>query len=88
MTHVPVALATHGDENLVSRSQARRLVRRFEGFRRVVLNFKGVDVVGQAFADEVFRVFKKEHPDVELLWVNANNRVQRMIRRAQSRAAE
>ncbi|MGD2155193.1 MAG: DUF4325 domain-containing protein [Gemmatimonadales bacterium] len=88
VTHVPVALATHGDENLVSRSQARRLVRRFEGFRRVVLNFKGVEVIGQAFADEVFRVFQSEHPEVELLWANVNSQVERMIRRARSRAAE
>jgi anti-sigma regulatory factor (Ser/Thr protein kinase) len=88
VTHVPVALARHGDENLVSRSQARRLVRRFEGFRRVVLNFKGVGVIGQAFADEIFRVFRSEHPEVELLSANTNSQVERMIRRARSRAAE
>jgi hypothetical protein len=72
----------------VSRSQARRLVRRFEGFRRVVLNFKGVGVIGQAFADEIFRVFRSEHPEVELLSANTNSQVERMIRRARSRAAE
>ena len=54
---VPVDLARYGDDNLVSRSQARRLLARVDRFRTVVLDFKGVDAIGQAFADEVFRVF-------------------------------
>lgn len=88
VTHVPVALARYGDENLISRSRARRLVARFGEFRRVVLDFAGVDSVGQAFADEVFRVWQTAHPDVELRWVNANEAVERMIRRARGRLRE
>lgn len=87
VTHVPVSLARHGEENLVSRSQAKRLVARFDRFRKVVLDFDGVDTVGQAFADEIFRVFQAEHPDVELTSVNATPAVQQMIRRATGDAA-
>lgn len=83
-TVVPVNLVKYGDENLVSRSQARRLLARFERFRTVVLDFDGVDAIGQAFADEVFRVFPDLHPRVQLAVINANPEVRRMIRRAQS----
>ncbi len=82
ITHVPVGLATIGDDNLVSRSQGKRLVARFERFREVILDFAGVSMIGQAFADQVFRVFVLDHPEVQLMWFNANPEVTRMIRRA------
>jgi STAS-like domain of unknown function (DUF4325)/Histidine kinase-like ATPase domain len=82
-TVVPVSLAQL-DENLVSRSQAKRLLVRVEQFRVVVMDFKDVDEIGQAFADEVFRVFRNQHPDVAISHVNANPDVQKMIRRAEA----
>lgn len=81
-TVVPVRVAEFGDDNLVSRSQARRLLARFERFRVVVLDFKGVREIGQAFADEIFRVFAALHPEVEIVPMNANEAVRRMISRA------
>jgi len=83
-TVVPVKLAQYGDDKLVSRSQAKRLLVRFDRFKTVVLDFNGVDSIGQAFADQVFRVFQKMHPEVELLEVNTNDSVKAMIRRAKS----
>jgi len=82
-TVVPVRLAKVGDENLVSRSQAKRLLQRVENFRHVVLDFAEVAGIGQAFADEIFRVFANAHPDVELLPIHAVPEVQQMIRRAE-----
>lgn len=82
-TIVPVRLAAFGDENLVSRSQARRVMQRVERFRTVVLDFAGVDTIGQAFADEIFRVFADAHPNVELVPMHPVVAVQHMIRRAQ-----
>ena len=52
-THVPVALARVGEEKLVSRSQAKRLLARLDRFENVVLDFIGVESIGQAFADEI-----------------------------------
>lgn len=82
-TVVPVRLARIGDENLVSRSQAKRLLQRVDRFRTVVLDFAGVERIGQAFADEVFRVFANEHPAIELIPIHASPEVQQMIRRAE-----
>ena len=81
-TQVPVALARHAEETLVSRSQAKRLLARFDRFKEVVLDFTDVPTVGQAFADEVFRVFAGMHPDVEITWTGAVPDVEQMIRRA------
>ncbi|MDQ3205957.1 MAG: DUF4325 domain-containing protein [Pseudomonadota bacterium] len=82
-TVVPVRLARVGGENLVSRSQAKRLMQRVDRFRIVMLDFEGVERIGQAFADEIFRVFANAHPDVELIPCHAVPEVQQMIRRAE-----
>lgn len=86
-TSVPVRLATHGDEQLVSRSQAKRLLARVDKFERVLLDFKGVSTIGQAFADEIFRVFARANPTIEVIPIHANSDVKRMIARAQSHDA-
>jgi virulence-associated protein VapD len=83
-TVVPVRLLKHGIEQLISRSQAKRLLVRFEIFKVVILDFKGVDIIGQAFADEIFRVFSSAHPDVRLIPVNATNEVKKIIRRSKA----
>lgn len=82
-TVVPVRLAKIGDENLLSRSQAKRLLGRVDRFSTVVLDFEEIASIGQAFADEVFRVFANEHPTIELIAVHASPEVQQMIRRAE-----
>lgn len=81
-TVVPVRLIQYGDDFLVSRSQAKRLLARLDRFRVVSLDFQGVESIGQAFADEVFRVFRKLHPNIEITFVNASSAVKRMISRA------
>lgn len=81
-TVVPVKLLQYGDDNLVSRSQAKRLLARIERFRTVVLDFTGVASIGQAFADEVFRVFPSEHAEIELVPLNMNSAVKQMISRS------
>ena len=81
-TVVPVRLAQYGDEKLVSRSQAKRLLGRIDRFRTVIFDFTEVDAIGQAFADEVFRVFQHRHPDIELIYLNTTRPVQEMINRA------
>jgi anti-sigma regulatory factor (Ser/Thr protein kinase) len=83
-TIVPVELVRYGNENLISRSQAKRLLVRFERFKEIVLDFKGVDKIGQAFADEIFRVFCNQHPDINIHFINTNNYVKNMISRARS----
>ncbi len=79
-TLVPVSLATYGRENLVSRSQAKRVLARFDLFDEVLLDFVGVAFIGQAFADEIFRVFRNNNPDKKINWIHANDAVETTIR--------
>lgn len=44
-----------------------------------MLDFRGVTEIGQAFADEIFRVFRNEHRGTALFAFNTNERVQKMI---------
>ncbi len=81
-TDFPVKLALYGDELLVSRSQARRVLARFEEFREVVMDFSGVATIGHSFADEIFRVFKTEHPEVNIIAINATDEVGSVINKA------
>ncbi len=81
-TVVPVRLAQYGDELLVSRSQAKRLLARVDRFRTVILDFAEVRGIGQAFADEIFRVFRTGNTRIELVSINANPEVRVMIQRA------
>lgn len=83
-TIVPVRLAVYESEKLVSRSQAKRLTMRFERFRHVILDFEGVNEIGQAFADEVFRVFQNAHPDTLMAPVNMTTAVKAMVSRAKA----
>jgi hypothetical protein len=86
-TVIPVRLARLGNENLLSRSQAKRLIDRIDRFRVVELDFTDVPEIGQAFADELFRVFANAHPQVQLVPVQANEGVMRMIARAKGAGA-
>ena len=68
-------------EHLVSRSIARRILSNIEKFKVIFLDFNGVKIIGQAFADEIFRVFKKKHKEITILPINMNEEVKFMIKR-------
>lgn len=72
----------------ISRSEAKRLLHGLEKFREVVLDFKDVDLVGQGFADEVFRVWGRAHPETHFVPVEMNDAVAFMVERAIRRAEE
>lgn len=80
-THVPLSLFKMGEENLVSRSQARRVLERYDRFKEILLDFAGVEHIGQAFADEIFRVFRNQHPKISVLHIRANDDIEAMIER-------
>lgn len=87
-TVVPVRLAQYGNDLLVSRSQAKRLLARVDKFKIVVFDFLDIDSIGQAFADEIFRVFALHHPEIELIPIHTTKAVSQMINRAQSSLGE
>jgi len=79
-TIIPVHLANNTD--LVSRSQARRILSGLDLFKEVILDFTDIEYIGQAFADEIFRVFPNMNPGTKIQAQNANSETQYMINRA------
>lgn len=75
-TKVHVRLFQH---EFVSRSEARRLLSGLTKFREIVLDFKGVTVLGQGFADEIFRVFQQNNPQIRIMTENVSPTVRPMI---------
>jgi uncharacterized protein DUF4325 len=78
-TEVLIKLSQMEDEPYISRTQAKRVLLGMERFRRVVLDFKNIPTVGQAFVDEVFHVFRSAHPAIAIESIHANPDVQFMI---------
>lgn len=83
-TVVPLSLAKFGPDELVSRSQAKRVLARINLFTTVIFDFKDVKAIGQAFADQLFRVYANEHPQITLLPINMNKQVKEMVDRAKN----
>lgn len=79
-TEVQIKLYTRGSI-YISRSQARRVLVGLDKFKLVILDFDKVPGVGQAFADEIFRVFSINHPDTKITPINMNDAVKFMIKR-------
>ncbi len=78
-TVVPVRLAQLSSD-LISRSQGKWVVARATEFSTVILDFEGVRMVGQAFVDQVFRVFRLAHPAVRLVPQNMSPEVEKYLR--------
>jgi anti-sigma regulatory factor (Ser/Thr protein kinase) len=78
-TTIPMRIMQSGGDSLMSRSQAKRLTNRFDRFLEVILDFTGVPIIGQGFADEIFRVFAQAHPAIRLIPINCTETVERMI---------
>lgn len=77
-TEIPVRLAQLSSE-LVSRSQAKWVMNRATQFKTVILDFEGVVHVGQAFVDEVFRVFATAHPHIRLKTMGMSPEVAKLV---------
>jgi anti-sigma regulatory factor (Ser/Thr protein kinase) len=67
-------------KDYISRSEAKRLLSNLEKFSEIVLDFRGVQSIGQGFADEVFRVFANRHPAIKIRAENAVAPVDAMLR--------
>ena len=85
-TEIRVKLYTAGGVN-ISRSQARRILHGLEKFKIILFDFDKVPMIGQAFADEIYRVFQTKHPDIELQEIHTNEAVKFMIERSKTDAA-
>ena len=59
---------------------ARRVLKDAEGYKELVIDFRGIEFMGRGFADEVFRVFQEEHPEITITPLHASTSMLAMIR--------
>jgi len=84
-TEIRVKLFTSGGVH-ISRSQARRILEGLDKFKVIMFDYDNVPLVGQAFADEIYRVFQERHPDIRLENENMSEGVRFMVERARNEA--
>ncbi len=82
-TQIVVQLYAFGTDFL-SRSEAKRILERLTLFNKVILDFNNVEGIGQAFSDQVFRVFQRENPKIDIQAINANDAVKFMIEKTKA----
>jgi len=70
--------------DFVSRSMAKRLLMGLEKFTVILLDFEGVDFIGQGFADEIFRVWQRQHPQIKIAYENVSKDILFMINYAKN----
>jgi STAS-like domain of unknown function (DUF4325) len=83
-TSIRIDLFRQGE--FVSRTEAKLIGARLEGFEVIELDFSGITQIGQGFADELFRVWANDHPSSHLVPVNANPAVRAVIAAVEQRA--
>lgn len=84
-TEIRVKLFTSGGIH-ISRSQARRILEGLDRFKVIIFDYQDVPLVGQAFADEIYRVFSERHPTIRFENENMNEGVGFMVERAKNEA--
>jgi len=87
-TEIKVRLFAMGGTIYISRSQAKRILIGLDKFKSIVFDFEKVSTVGQAFADEIFRVFPQKHPEIMIQAINTSETVQFMIDRVEKNNVE
>lgn len=70
--------------SFLSRSEAKRLTNGLDKFHEIRLDFAKVESIGQGFADELFRVWANEHPNIKLIPFNMIEPVNFMVNRSLS----
>lgn len=86
-TEVRVRLSQISGE-YISRSEARRLLFGLEKFKHIILDFNKVKGIGQGFADEVFRVFARRYPQIQMESIHMSPSVAFIIHRARQESLQ
>ena len=52
------------------------------------MDYDRVPTIGQAFADEIYRVFKDKRPNIKIQNINMNEAVKFMVERSKNEAVQ
>jgi len=83
---IPLNLLEVADYKIVnSRSQAKSVLRNIQNYKTVEFDFKKIDLIGPAFADELVRETKQKNQFADIEWINTNHTVDLLMSRALDR---
>lgn len=78
-TTIALRLVFETQGGLVSRSQAKRVVHGLERFAEITFDFDQVPDMQQGYADEIFRVWRNAHPQLQVKVIHAGERCAWML---------
>ena len=81
-----IELAKSNGEQLNTREQAHNLLHNLKELKKIQFDFKNIEVVGPAFADELVRKTKKKNQTIDISWVNSSDLVDALMSRAINRS--
>lgn len=82
---IPVNLARTNGELLASRYQAQKLMYNIELSKGITFDFKGIKMIGPAFAHELVWIIRKKNLSLDIDWINAEKTVDLLMSRAKKR---
>jgi len=74
------------ESRYMSRSEARDVLIGVEDFFFVFVDYEHISIIGQAFADEIYRVFQLKYPHIKIKNEHMNREVKFMVERAKNEA--
>ena len=83
---IPLNLLDISEYKIVnSRSQAKSALRNIQKFNKIEFDFNKIDLIGPAFADELVKNVKSRNKAASIEWINCNETVDLLMKRAVSR---
>ena len=83
---IPISLLKEPNKNsLISKQQARNIFWNINSITAIQFDFHNIDLIGPAFADELVRQSRSVNRDVIIEWVNHNNTIDLLMKRALER---
>ena len=77
---IPINLLAISDSDQInSRDQAREILNNISGSKKIKFDFKSVNLISPAFADELIRKIKNTDPNIEIQWINSNETIDMMM---------
>ena len=67
---------------LIAENRQTFLLRNIEDYKEVNFDFKNIDLIGPAFADELIRKTNRINNSIIINWVNSNGMINIMLKRA------
>lgn len=64
----------------IARGEAKNILANIKKCDVLIIDFDEINMIGQGFADEIFRVYKNKNPDLKIHYFDENETIRKMIK--------